>query len=190
MSQQENYHNVWLTCLMLCRQSGWQVNTLCNWPSLIFWNCNKENVIPRILSLTQYTPWMVSIEISQSARSSCQPGNLNIHICFHFMWKWYCFYVVIVSTSIAWLNICKPLVMWYLSSGVLCSHNTTRNTLVHICNTLNDMCCIQSRIHSKFHQVYRQFGAGERLIAITVILPFLMCHRYLQLGDAICTTVG
>ena len=106
------------------------------------------------------------------------------------MWKWDCFYVIIVSISIAWLNICQPLVMWYLSIGVLCSHHTTRNTLVHICNTLNDTCCIQFRIHSRFHQVYRQLGAGGRLIAITVILPFLMCHRYHQLGDAIFTTVG
>ena len=65
-----------------------------------------------------------------------------------------------------------------------------RNTLVHIFNTLNDTCCIQFCIHSGFHQVYTQLGAGRRLIAITVILPFLMCHRYLQLGDDICTTVG
>ena len=105
------------------------------------------------------------------------------------MWKWDCFYVINVSISIAWLNICQPLVMWYLSSGVLCSHHMTTNTLVHICNTLNYTCCIQFRIHSRFHQVYRQLGAGGRLIAITVILPFLMCHRYLQLRDAICTTV-
>ena len=133
---------------------------------------------------------MISIEISQCARSSCQPDNLNRHICFHFMWKWDCFYVIIVSISIAWLNICQLLVMWYLSSGVLCSHHMTSNTLVHICNTLNDTCCIQFRIHSRFHQVYRQLGAGGRLIAITVILPFFRCHRYLQLGDAICTTVG
>ena len=105
------------------------------------------------------------------------------------MWKWDCFYVIIVSTSIAWLNICQPLVMWYLGSGVLCNHHMTRNNLVHIYNTLNDSCCIQFRIHSRFHQVYRQLGAGGRLIAITVILPFLMCHRYLQLGNAICTTV-
>ena len=133
---------------------------------------------------------MISIEISQCARSSCQPGNLNWHICFHFMWKWDCFYVVIVSISIVWLNICQHLVMCYLSSGVLCSHHMTRNTLVHICNTLNDMCCIQFCLHIRFHQVYRQLGAGGRLIAITVILPFLMCHRHVQLGDAICTTVG
>ena len=143
-----------------------------------------------MLSLTQNSPWMKSIEISQCTRSSCQPGNLNRHICFHFMWKWYCFYVIIVSISIAWLNICQPLVMWYLISGVLCSHLMTRNTLVHICNTLNDTCCIQFSIHSRFHQVYTQLGAGGRSIAITVILPFLMCHRYLRLGDAICTTVG
>ena len=45
-------------------------------------------------------------------------------------------------------------------------------------------------VSRRFHQVYRQLGAGGRLIAITVILPFLMCHRYHQLGDAICTTVG
>ena len=133
---------------------------------------------------------MISIEISQCARSSCQPGNLNRHICFHFMWKWDCFYVIIVSIFTTWLNICKPLVMWYLSSGVLCSHHMTSNTLLHICNTLNDTCCIQFRIHSSFHQVNGQLGAGGRLIAITVILPFLMCHCYLQLGDAICTTVG
>ena len=132
---------------------------------------------------------MISIEISQGARTSCQPSNLNRHIRFHFMWKWDCFYVINVSMSIAWLNICQPLVMWYLSSGVICSHHMTRNTLVHICNTLNDTCCIQCRIHSRFHQVYRQLGAGGRLIAITVILPFLMCHRYLQLRDTICTTV-
>ena len=106
------------------------------------------------------------------------------------MWKWDCFYVINVSIPIAWLNICQTLLMWYLSSGVLCSHHMTRNTLVHICNTLNDPCCIQFCIHNRFHQVYRQLGAGGRLIAITVILPFLMCHRYLQLGDAICTTVG
>ena len=66
----------------------------------------------------------------------------------------------------------------------------TRNTLVHICNTLDDSCCIQFRKNSGFHQVYRQLGAGGRLIAITVILPFLMYHRHLRLGDAICTTVG
>ena len=106
------------------------------------------------------------------------------------MWKWDCFYVIIVSISRAWLNICQPLVMWYLSSGVLCSQHMTRNTLVHICNTLNDMCCIQFRIHSRFHQEYIKLGAGGRLIAITIILLFLMCHRYLLLGDAICTTVG
>ena len=133
---------------------------------------------------------MISIEISQCTRSSCQPGNLNRHICFQFMWKWYCFYVINVSISIAWLNICQPLVMWYLSSGVLCSHHMTSNTPVHICNTLNDTCCIQFHMHSRFHQVYKQLGAGGRWIAITVILPFLMCHRYLQLEDAICTTVG
>ena len=104
------------------------------------------------------------------------------------MWKWDCLYVIIVSISIAWLNICQPLVMWYLTIGVLCSHHMTRNTLVHICNTLNDSCCIQFRIHSRFHQVYRELGAGGRLIAITLILPFSMCH--LQLRDAICTTVG
>ena len=180
--------------------SGWLVDvmqairlaimTLCNWPNLIFWNYNKETIIPCILSLTQYFLWMISIEISQCARSSCRPGNLNRHIRFHFMWKWDCFYVINVSISIPWLNICQSLVMWYLSSGVLCSHHMTRNTLVHICHTLNDTCCIQFRIHSRFHQVYRQLGAGGRLIAITVILPFLMCHRNLQLGDAICTTVG
>ena len=106
------------------------------------------------------------------------------------MWQWDCFYVIIVWISIAWLNICQPMVMWYLSSGVLCSHHMTRNILVHICNNLNDTCCIQFCIHSRFHQVYRQLGAGGRLIAITVILPFLMRHRYYQLGDAICTTVG
>ena len=111
---------------------------------------------------------MISIEISQCTRSSCQPGNLNRHIRFHFMWKWDCFYVINVSISIAWLNICQPLVMWYLSSGVFCSDHVTRNTLVHICNTLNDTCCIQFRIHSRFHQVYRQLGAGGRLIAVTV----------------------
>ena len=134
---------------------------------------------------------MISIEISQCARSSCQPGNLNRHICFHFMWKLDCLYVNISSISVAWLNICQPLVMWYSSSGVICSHHIwTRNTLVHICNTFKDTCCIQFRIHSRFHQVYRQLGAGGRLIAITVILLFLMCLRYLQLGDAICTTVG
>ena len=133
---------------------------------------------------------MILIEISQWARSSCQPGNLNRHICFHFMWKWDCFYVIIVSIFIAWLNICQHLVMWCLSSGVLCSHHMTRDTLVHICNTLNDTCCIQFRIHSRFHQVYRQLGAGGRLIAITVILPFSMCYRHLQLIDAICTTFG
>ena len=133
---------------------------------------------------------MVSIEILQCARRSCQPGNLNRHIWFNFTWKWDCFYVIIVSISIAWLNVCQPLVMWYLSSGILCSHHMTRNTLVHICNTLNDTCCIQFCIHSRFHQVYTQLGAGGRLIAITVILAFLMCHHYLQLGDAICTTVG
>ena len=132
---------------------------------------------------------MISIEISQCTKSSCQPGNLNRHMYFHFMWKWFCFYVIIVSISIAWLNICQPLVICYLNSGVNCSHHMTRSTLFHICNTLNDMCCIQLRIHSRFHQVYRQLGAGGRLIAITVILPFLMCHRYLQLGDAICATV-
>ena len=133
---------------------------------------------------------MISIEISQCAKNSCQPGNPNRHICSHFMWKWDGFYIIIVSISIAWLNICQPLVMWYLSSGVLYSHHMTRTTLVHICNTLNDTCCIQFHIRSRFHQVYRQLGAGGRLITITVILPFLMCHRYLQLGDAICTTVG
>ena len=105
------------------------------------------------------------------------------------MWKRDCFYVIIVSISINWLNICQTLVMWYLSSGVLCSHHKTRNTLVLICNTLNDTC-IQFHIHSRFHQVYRQPGAGGRLIAITIILPFLLCHRYLQLEDAICTPVG
>ena len=115
---------------------------------------------------------MISIEISQYPRSSCQPGILNRHIRFHFMWKWDRFYVINVSISIAWLNICQPLVMWYLSSGVLCSHRMIRNALVHICNTLNDTCCIQFRIYSRFHQVYRQLGAGGRLIAITIILPF------------------
>ena len=133
---------------------------------------------------------MISIEISQCARSSYQPSNLNRHICFHFMWKWHCFYVIFVSISIAWLNICQTLVMWYLSSGVLCSRLMTRNTLVHICNTLNDTCCIQFSTHSRFQQAYRQLGAGGRSIAITVILPFLMCHRYLRLWNAICTTVG
>ena len=130
---------------------------------------------------------MIWIEISQCARSSCQPGNLNRRIRFHFMWKWDCFYVINVSISIAWLDICQPLVMWYLGSGVLRSHHMTRNTLVHICNTLNDTCCIQFRIHSRFHQVYRQIGAGGRLIAITFILPFFdvpslssaaRCHLY------------
>ena len=86
--------------------------------------------------------------------------------------------------------VCQPLLMWYLCRGVLCIHDMTKNTLVHICNTLNGTCCIEFRIHSRFHQVYRQFGAGGRLIAITIILHFLMCHRYLQLGDIICTTVG
>ena len=176
--------------LMKRKQSGWQVKTLCNWPNLIFWNYNKENIIPRISSLTQYSPWMISIEISQCARSSCQPGKLKRPISFHFTWKLDYFYVIIVSISVAWLNICQLLVMWYLSSWVLCSHLMTSKTLAHICNTLNDTCCIQFRIHSRFHQVYRQLGVGGRLIAITVILPFLMCHRYLQLGDAICTTVG
>ena len=93
-----------------------------------------------------------------------------------------CFYVIIVLISIAWLNICRPLVMWYLSSGVLCSHHMTRNTLVHICNNLNDTCCIQFRIHSRFHQVYRQLGAGGRLMAITVILPFLDAPSLLSAG--------
>ena len=65
-----------------------------------------------------------------------------------------------------------------------------RNTLDHICSTLNDTCCIQFSIHSRFHQVYRQLGAGGRSIAITIILPFLMCHRYLRLRNVICTTVG
>ena len=151
-------------------------------------NYDKGNIIPDTLSLTQYSPWMISIAISQCARSRCQPGNLNRHICFHFIWKWGCFYVIIISISIAWLDICQPLVMWYLSSGVLCNHLMTRNT--HICNTLNDRWCIQFRILSRFHQVYRQLGAGGRLIAITVILPFLMCHHHLQLEDTICTTVG
>ena len=149
--------------------SGWLVDvikTLCNWPNLILWNYNKEN-IPHISSLTQYSPWNMSIEILQCARSSCQPGNLNRHICFNFMWKWDCFYVIIVSISIARLNICQPLLMWYLSSGVLCSHNMTRNTLVHNCNTLNDTCCIQFRIHSRIHQVYGQLCAtsGGRQVA-------------------------
>ena len=132
---------------------------------------------------------MISIEIWQCARSSCRLGNLNRHICFHFVYRWICFYIINVSIPIAWLNKCQPLVMWYLSSGVLCSHYMTRNTLVYICHTLNSSCCIQFRIHSRFHQGYRQLGAGGGLIAITVILSFLVCHRYLQLGYAICTTV-
>ena len=132
---------------------------------------------------------MISIEIWQCARSSCQPGSKLTYLLSLYV-KWDCFSVNIVSISIGWRNICQPLVMWYLSSGVLCSQHMTRNILVHICNTLNDTCCIQFRIHSRFHQVYRQFGAGGRLMAISVILPFLMSHRYLQLGDTICTTVG
>ena len=36
----------------------------------------------------------------------------------------------------------------------------------------------------------RKLGASRRLIAITIILPFLMCHRNVQLGDAVSATVG
>ena len=75
-------------------------------------------------------------------------------------------------------NICQPFVMWYLSNEVLCSHHMTRSTVVHIRNTHNDACCIQFCIHSGLHQVDNLVHCCCRiLIAITITLPFLMCHR-------------
>ena len=79
--------------------------------------------------------------------------------------------------------------MWYLSNGVLCSHHMTKNTLVHICNTHNGVSCIQFCLHSGLHQVDNLVQVDD-LIAITIILPFLMCHRNVQLGDAVSATVG
>ena len=45
-------------------------------------------------------------------------------------------------------------------------------------------------LHTKWIASGRQHGAGRRLIAITIILPFLMCHRNVHLGNAVCATVG
>ena len=45
-------------------------------------------------------------------------------------------------------------------------------------------------LHTQWIASGRQLGAGRRLIAITIILPFLMCHCNVQLGDAVSATVG
>ena len=87
-------------------------------------------------------------------------------------------------------NICQPLVMWYLNNVVLCSHYMSRNTLVHICNTHNDACTLHPILHTQWIASGRQLSAGRRLIAITIILPFLVYHRNVQLGDAVSATVG
>ena len=173
---------------MLWKPSDWQVKTLCSWPDLIFWKYDKENIIPRISSLTQYSPWTISIEIAQCAKalSTRQPKQTFLLSLYVKMRLFLCNYCINIYSLAKYMPTSgKVILEWW--SALQPQHDKEHS---NICNTLNDTCCIQFRIHSRFHQLYRQLGAGGRLIAITVISPFLMCHRYLQLGDAICTTVG
>ena len=49
---------------------------------------------------------------------------------------------------------------------------------------------ISSHVWHSLPSLAATFGAGRRLIAITIILPFLMCRRNVQMGDAVSATVG
>ena len=87
------------------KQATWLASKDSCATNIIFWNHNKDSIVPHVPSLIQYYPWIISIEISVCMKQFSILDNLYRHIQFHFMQKWDCFYIIIASMSITFANL-------------------------------------------------------------------------------------